>query len=91
MICPDADVKLFVTATPQVRAGRRAAEYRAQGKTIDEATVLTDIFKRDERDTSRAASPLKQAADAHLLDTTHLGIDAALAAAIAVVERSKQR
>ncbi len=91
VICPDADVKLFVTATPQVRAGRRAAEYRAQGKTIDEATVLTDIFKRDERDTSRAASPLKQAADAHLLDTTHLGIDAALAAAIAVVERSKQR
>jgi cytidylate kinase len=91
VICPDADVKLFVTATPQVRAGRRAAEYRGQGRDIDEATVLADILKRDERDTTRAASPLKQAVDAHLLDTTNLTIDAAIAAAIAIVERSKKR
>jgi cytidylate kinase len=91
VICPDADVKLFVTATPQVRAGRRAAEYRGQGRNIDEATVLADILKRDERDTSRAASPLKQAADAHLLDTTHLNIEAAIAAAIAIVEKNKKR
>ena len=91
VICPDADVKLFVTATPQVRAGRRAAEYRGQGRNIDEATVLADILKRDERDTSRAASPLKQAADAHLLDTTHLNIEAAIAAAIAIVEKNKRR
>jgi cytidylate kinase len=91
VICPDADVKLFVTATPQVRAGRRAAEYRGQGRDIDEAMVLADILKRDERDTTRAASPLKQAVDAHLLDTTNLTIDAAIAAAIAIVERSKKR
>ncbi len=89
VICPDADVKLFVTATPQVRAARRAAEYRGQGKDIDEATVLADILKRDERDTSRAISPLKQAADAHLLDTTKLDVDAAIAAAIAIVEAKR--
>lgn len=90
VICPDADVKLFVTATPQVRAARRAAEYRGQGRDIAEATVLADILKRDERDTTRAVSPLKQAADAHLLDTSNLDVDAAVAAALAVVERSKR-
>jgi cytidylate kinase len=91
VICPDADVKLFVTATPQVRARRRTAEYRGQGRNIDEATVLADILKRDERDTSRAASPLKQAADAHLLDTTNLDVEAAVAAAIDIVERHAKR
>jgi cytidylate kinase len=91
VICPDADVKLFVTARPEVRAGRRAAEYRGQGRNIDEATVLADILKRDERDTTRAVSPLKQAADAHLLDTSNLDVEAALASALAIVERSKPR
>lgn len=91
VICPDADAKIFVTATPQVRAGRRAAEYRGQGKAIDEATVLADILKRDDRDQSRAAAPLKQAVDAHVLDTTDLDIDAAVQAAIAIVERAKRR
>ena len=62
VICPDADVKIFVTATPEVRARRRAAEFRAAGKPVDEAAVLADIRKRDERDTHRAAAPLKQAA-----------------------------
>src|SRR5882724_10526990 len=76
VICPDADAKIFVTATPEVRARRRAAEYRAQGRDISDAAVLADIVKRDERDQKRAAAPLKQAADAHLLDTTHLDIDA---------------
>jgi cytidylate kinase len=89
VICPDADVKIFVTAAPEVRAGRRAAEYRAQGKPIDEATVLADIVARDRRDQDRAAAPLKQAPDAHLLDTTHLDIDAAIRAAIDIVEATR--
>src|SRR6185503_695351 len=74
VISPNADVKIFVTASPEVRARRRAAEYRAQGRNIDESAVLADILKRDERDQNRAAAPLKRAPDAHLLDTTHLDI-----------------
>jgi len=89
VICPDADVKIFVTATPEVRAWRRAAEYRVQGRQIEDSTVLADIRKRDERDMNRAAAPLKQAADAHLLDTTHLDIDAAIRAAIDIVEATR--
>ena len=86
VICPNADVKIFVTASPEVRARRRTAEYRAQGRNIDETTVLADILKRDERDTKRTTAPLKQAPDAHLLDTTHLAIDPAIRAAIDIVE-----
>jgi cytidylate kinase len=89
VICPNADVKIFVTATSEVRARRRAAEYRAQGKDIDQATVLADIIQRDKRDQNRAAAPLKQAADAHLLETTHLDIDAAIRAAIDIVEATR--
>ncbi|MDI1343948.1 MAG: (d)CMP kinase [Pseudolabrys sp.] len=89
VICPDADVKIFVTAAPEVRARRRAMEYRAAGKDGDEATVLTDIRKRDERDSNRSASPLRQADDAHLLDTTDLDVEAAVAAAIAIVEKCR--
>jgi cytidylate kinase len=89
VICPDADIKIFVTATPAARARRRAAEYRAQGRAIEEAAVLADIIKRDERDMGRAAAPLKQAPDAHLLDTTHLDIDAAIRAAIDIVEATR--
>src|SRR5262245_48272530 len=72
VICPHAEVKIFVTASPQVRARRRALEIQGRGDRADEAEILADILKRDERDTSRAAAPLKQAADAHLLDTTSL-------------------
>lgn len=89
VVCPNADVKIFVTATPEIRARRRTAEYKAQGRNIDEAAVLADIRKRDERDQSRAAAPLRRAADAHLLDTTHLDIDAAIRAAIDIVEASR--
>ncbi len=89
VICPDADCKIFVTATPEVRAGRRAKEYRGQGKDIDEATVLADILARDARDTGRAVAPLKQAADAVLLDTTNMDISSALRAAIDIVEASR--
>jgi cytidylate kinase len=90
VICPDADVKIFVTATPDVRAQRRANEYRAAGKNIPEAEVLADIRSRDERDSNRSASPLKQADDAHRLDTTDLNVEAAVAAAIAIVEGAKK-
>ena len=90
VICPDADVKIFVTAAPEVRTRRRAAEYRASGKTTDDAIVLADIRKRDERDSSRSASPLRQADDAVLLDTTTLDVEGSVAAAIAIVERAKR-
>jgi len=89
VICPNADVKIFVTATPEVRARRRATEFKTLGQEIDETAVLADIKKRDERDTKRSVSPLKQAADAHLLDTTHLAIDAAIRAAIDIVEATR--
>lgn len=85
VICPDADVKIFVTATPQVRARRRAAELKARGEAVDEASVLADILRRDERDTARAVAPLKPAPDAHVLDTTDLDIEAAFQGALAIV------
>jgi len=85
VICPDADVKIFVTATPQVRARRRAAELKARGEAVDEAAILADILRRDERDTGRAVAPLKPAADAQVLDTTELDIDGAFRAAFAIV------
>jgi cytidylate kinase len=89
VICPGADVKIYVTATAEVRARRRAIEYRAQGRDIDATAVLADILKRDERDSRRAIAPLRQAPDAHLLDTTHLDIDAAIRAAIDIVEAAR--
>jgi cytidylate kinase len=89
VICPNADVKIFVTATPEVRARRRALEYRAAGQAIDETAVLTDIKKRDERDQNRSAAPLKQAPDAHLLDTTDMDISTAIRAAIDIVEATR--
>ncbi|HXZ45411.1 MAG TPA: (d)CMP kinase [Pseudolabrys sp.] len=89
VICPNADVKIFVTATPEVRARRRTAEYKAQRRNIDEADVLADIIRRDKRDQSRATAPLKQAPDAHLLDTTHLDIDATIRAAIDLIEATR--
>jgi cytidylate kinase len=89
VICPQADVKIFVDAAPEVRAQRRVAALKADGVTVDEATILADILRRDERDKSRAVAPLKPAADAHLLDTTHLDIDAAVRAAIDIVEAAR--
>jgi cytidylate kinase len=86
VIFPEADAKIFVTATPEVRARRRALEFQAAGGTVDEAEVLADIRRRDERDMQRTTAPLKPAPDAHLLDTTHLDIDAAFRAAVDIVE-----
>jgi cytidylate kinase len=86
VIFPDADVKIFLTATAEMRAQRRAVELERAGNDISEAEVLADIRRRDERDTGRAAAPLKPAPEAYLLDTTHLDIDAAFRAAIDIVE-----
>ena len=86
VICPDAEVKIFVTASPEVRARRRALELRGRGEAANEAAILADILRRDERDRSRAAAPLKQAADAHLLDTTNLDADAVFAAAVRLID-----
>jgi CMP/dCMP kinase len=86
VIFPDAEIKIFVTASPEIRARRRAAELERAGERISYPDVLADIRRRDERDTKRAAAPLKRAPDAHLLDTTHLDIDAAFRAAIDIVE-----
>jgi len=86
VIFPHAEVKIFVTASPEVRARRRMAELQARGAKVNAAEVLADIQRRDRRDETRAISPLKPAPDAHLLDTTHLDIDAAFRAAIDIVE-----
>lgn len=86
VICPDAPVKLFVTANAETRARRRNEEtLKRGGKTTYEA-ALADIKARDARDSSRAVSPLKPARDAHLLDTTDLSIEAAFKAACALVD-----
>jgi cytidylate kinase len=86
VIAPGADVKLFVVASPEVRASRRMLELRARGEPANEEEVLADLLRRDERDSRRTAAPLMQAPDAHLLDTTHLGIDAAFRAAVDIIE-----
>ena len=90
VICPNADVKIFVTANPEVRAQRRTSELRGRGEPADEKAVLADILARDERDSSRSAAPLVQAADAHLLDTSALGIEKAFQAALALVEKVRR-
>ncbi len=86
VIAPGARVKLFVTARPEVRAERRLLELEGRGMHAHFEDVLADIRARDERDTHRDAAPLKQAPDAVLLDTSDLEADAAVAAAIQLVE-----
>jgi CMP/dCMP kinase len=86
VICPQAEVKIFVVADPVVRARRRTLEAQSRGEPADEAVILADILKRDERDRNRAAAPLKQAEDAHLLDNSHLDIESGVRAAIDIVE-----
>jgi cytidylate kinase len=86
VICPNAEVKIFVVADPHVRARRRTLEALARGEVADEAAVLADILKRDERDKNRATAPLKAAPDAVLLDNSHLDIESGVRAAIDIVE-----
>ncbi|MGS1095070.1 (d)CMP kinase [Aquamicrobium terrae] len=86
VVCPHATVKLYVTASAEVRARRRLAEIEAKDGTGDFATILADIERRDERDMGRADSPLRPAADAHLLDTSEMDIEAAFLAARTIVD-----
>ncbi|MGA1614011.1 MAG: (d)CMP kinase [Rhodobacteraceae bacterium] len=90
VICPEAEAKLFVTATPEVRATRRHLELVAGGSSTDYATVLADVKERDARDMNRADAPLRPASDAHILDTSQLSIAQAIAQAIAAIT-SKQK
>ncbi len=92
VIAPDADVKLFVTATPEIRAGRRLKELERRGMHSHYDDVLADIHARDERDSTREVAPLKAAPDALLLDTSNLDVEQAIAEAIRVVSKAlKQR
>jgi cytidylate kinase len=87
VVCPNADLKLYVTASPRERARRRHAEIVASGGAADEAAILADIERRDARDMGREDSPLRPASDAHLLDTTQMDIEAAFRAASGLVDQ----
>ncbi|MCR9242052.1 MAG: (d)CMP kinase [Rhodobiaceae bacterium] len=89
VVCPDADVKLYVTASAEIRAHRRWLELKGSGSDLSEAQVLADVRDRDARDTDRATSPMRPADDAHLLDTSNLSIEAAFGAAVALIEQSR--
>ena len=89
VICPDATVKIFVTASPETRANRRALELARRGERVNYAEVLEDIRKRDERDSHRSSAPLLAAADAVMLDTSALDVEGAFAAALAIVMGKK--
>ncbi|MDE4274978.1 (d)CMP kinase [Phaeobacter gallaeciensis] len=86
VICPDAEAKLFVTASAEVRARRRFLELSGNGSDSDYDTVLADVKARDERDMNRSEAPLKPAYDAVVIDTSDLSIEAAIAAAIAAIK-----
>lgn len=87
VICPDAQVKLFVTANDDVRARRRHAELTGKGIVLTVEDVLEDLRARDGRDSARATAPLKPAEDAVMLDTSEMSIEAATQAAIGIIER----
>jgi cytidylate kinase len=89
VICVDADVKLFVTASSSKRAQRRMDELNAKGMGLTFAAVLEDVEARDKRDSERATAPLKPAEDAVMLDTTDLTADAAIARAISLVAAAR--
>jgi len=86
VICPDAEVKIYVVADPKIRARRRTLEARGRGEEADEAVILADILARDERDQNRPVAPLKPAKDAYLLDNSNLDIEGGVRAAIDIVE-----
>jgi cytidylate kinase len=86
VICPDAPAKLFVTATPEVRAARRHKELLGRGEAVTFDGILVDIRRRDARDSGRSDAPLKAAEDAVVLDTSALTVEEAAAAAIGIVE-----
>lgn len=89
VVCPDADVKLYITASPEERARRRYQELCARGEDVDEREIYQDILKRDRRDQERSAAPLRKAEDAHLLDTTNLDIEQAFKAALGLINAAR--
>jgi cytidylate kinase len=89
VICPQAEVKLFVTASPEVRAQRRLAELTERGFETDFDTVLADVKARDDRDMNRADAPLRPADDAVVLDTSELGIEEAVAIAVKTISAAR--
>ncbi len=86
VVCPDADVKLFITATPEIRAQRRHAELASIGEEQSYEKVLAEVRLRDKRDRTRLVAPLLPAADAIILDTSELSVELAVAAAIAAIK-----
>jgi CMP/dCMP kinase len=91
VVCPEAEVKIFVTASAAQRAQRRALELIQRGEKADYQAILADIIRRDARDSTREAAPLRPADDAVTLDTTNLGVEAASAEAIRIVEAARIR
>ncbi len=91
VVCPEAPVKLYVTAAADVRAKRRYDEIVSGGGSADLAAIVEDVRKRDQRDMGRADSPLKPAADAHLLDTSEMSIEAAFQAAKSLIDAGLKR
>ncbi|MFA5950314.1 MAG: (d)CMP kinase [Hyphomicrobium sp.] len=87
VVCPQAPIKIFVTASPEVRAKRRFIELDERGAGVSYENVLADIVARDARDSGRANAPLKMADDAMLLDTSNLSIEAAFDAAVGLIKR----
>ncbi|MDF1769916.1 (d)CMP kinase [Maricaulis sp.] len=90
VICPDADVKLYITAATETRARRRWSELAARGETITYEDMLAQTRERDLRDAERADAPMRPAEDATLLDTSSLSIDAAVTDAVAIVEKRQK-
>ena len=89
VICPQATVKIFVTASAEVRARRRTDELSAKGRHVDYETILAEVRERDARDAGRAVAPLKPAADAHLLDTSEMDIETAFLTACALIDKAR--
>ncbi len=89
VICPDAPHKLFITASPEIRAQRRFAQLQKRGSAAIYAAVLRDIQDRDAMDTQRTNAPLRQAPDAHLLDTSDMTADQVFAAALSIISSSR--
>jgi len=90
VVCPDAEIKLFVTANAQTRAKRRFLELLERGEAVEEEEILSQVIERDRRDEERDISPMKPAQDGHLLDTTELSIEAAFETACALIDRIGQ-
>jgi len=87
VVCPEADIKLFITATTEVRAMRRFKEFQAKGMDIEFSQVLNDMKERDERDASRATSPMKPADDAVVFDTSMMSIDEVLDFSLKIIDK----